>query len=368
MNPTSLPIACELFSQWRKARGDREETAARPFSRSWEDLLEDKGILSATDRADAERDARSLESEGWVTLRAVRYRSHLIERITIPLEQEARWKEAFGFTPPSDAEARLIREHDWQPELVFLRNVRVNLSFEELRQLDSFLAGGGRDRISVPIKERSLQIFGDEKRLDVLCGSSLFRDGRLTLEQLRCEIVPEPLAWKRGPAAALDRPVIVLENAATWHSYTRWNGATAQFSAVIYGGGNRFADGICFLSEIFCELGGPRPVFYFGDLDAAGLEIPQRAGRRALELGLPGIQPCMWSYGQLLTFTEKAVQTSEGAPPTAESCAWLGEVAMATLLLLADGKRLAQEHIGWELLRTHSSAAFGEAPQAQATL
>lgn len=39
------------------------------------------------------------------------------------------------------------------------------------------------------------------------------RGGRLTLQQLRCEVVAEPLAWRRGPASvAWDAPVLVVES------------------------------------------------------------------------------------------------------------------------------------------------------------
>lgn len=350
MNPCRLPIACELFAQWRRARGDRETAATRPFSRGWEELLEDAGILAAPDRNDAERDAHRMEQDGWLRLRPVPYRSHLIGRITLPLDQEARWMAAFGFHPPSDEEARRLREHPWQPELAFLSDVRATLAFEELLLLDRFLAQGGRHCVTVPIKERSLQIFGDEKRLDLLSGSSLFREGRLTLEQLRCEVVAEPLAWKRGPAAAAGCPVLVLENAATWHSFDRWNQSAARFSAVLYGCGNRFADGVGFLAEIFRELGGARPIHYFGDLDAAGLCIPCRADRRARLLGLPGVEPCLPAYTRLLSLADRATLTDGEDPVRRDDCDWLGPLATDAWVLLSAGRRLAQEHVGWERL------------------
>src|ERR1017187_7926567 len=120
MNPTLLPVACELFAQWQRARGSRTEVATRPFSRGWEDLLEDASLVSATDRNDAEQDARLLETGGWIEIKSVRYRVHLIDRIVIPLSAEMRWREAFGFVPPSNEEARLIREFHWEPQLAFL--------------------------------------------------------------------------------------------------------------------------------------------------------------------------------------------------------------------------------------------------------
>src|SRR5882672_9398994 len=135
MNPVELPSARELFAQWQRARGGRTEPASRPFSRSWEDLLEAARLGSATERSEAERDARMLEIGGWVELRPVRYKPHLIDRVVIPLGAEARWSEAFGFVSPSDEENRQIREFPWEPELSFLREARLNLSFMELRQL-----------------------------------------------------------------------------------------------------------------------------------------------------------------------------------------------------------------------------------------
>lgn len=108
----------------------------------------------------------------------------------------------------------------------------------------------------VPIKERSLQLFGEEKRLDALLGSALFREGRLDERRdLRCEMIGVPLAWKRGPVEAAAQPILVIENAATWNSYCRWNTQHGQFSAIIYGEGNRFAEGVRYLSDLFAELG-----------------------------------------------------------------------------------------------------------------
>jgi hypothetical protein len=265
---------------------------------------------------------------------------------------EARWCAAFGFVPPTDDEARRIGEFDWEPRLSFLRTARLNIPFEELRRLDAFL----RNELSpgadvVPIKERSLHIFGDEKRLDALLGSALFRPDRLELlRDLRCEPVGEPLGWKRGPASAADQPLLVVENAATWFSYCRWNKESGLFSAVVYGCGNRFVDGVRHLPDLFAELGGPRRIFYFGDLDPQGLRIPQEASARALHLGLPAVEPDLWSYRQLLAWGEGRSQPWDGEPPTDAPWEWLGELAEPARLLIASGQRLAQEHVGWHVL------------------
>src|SRR5437867_2668497 len=142
-----------------------------------------------------------------------------------------------------------IRSIPWSPELRFLASARVCVPLQDLFKLQEFFAGGGRAKPLVPIKERSLEIFGDEKRLDQLMrGSALFGNGRLAPETLRCVIVPEPLSWTRGPHH--DGPALVIENAATWYSYCRWNAERRFFSAVVYGCGNRFADGVRYLADL----------------------------------------------------------------------------------------------------------------------
>lgn len=357
VSPKQLPIASELFAQWRRARGERAEPAARPFSRDWEQLLEDAGLLSASERNEAERDIRDLAAAGWLEIRPVRYRPHLLDRIVIPLAAEARWREAFGFAPLSDEEARLIREFAWSGELAFVREARLSLPFDDLRRLHEFFASGGSARRLVPIKERSLQIFGDEKRLDLIEATTLFREDRLTLEKLRCFIVAEPLGWRRGPSSASEGPLLVLENAATWDSFCRWNERTRRFSAVVYGGGNRFADSVGFLAEIYREVGGVRPVKYFGDVDIAGLRIPQRASGRAQRAGLPEIGAHLPCYRWLLREAgAKSVPAGTDEVARRDECDWLGDCAEGAWVVLARGHRLAQEHLNAEVLAGFDAA------------
>lgn len=349
MSPENLPIANELFSQWRRLRGDQTEKATRrPFSRHWEKLLEYAGLFSALERSEAERDVRALAKAGWLELKSVRYRTHIIERIIIPLESEAKWMEAFHYQPPSDDERRQIREFPWVAELAFLNDTPTQIPFDELRRINAFLLTKSADQLSVPIKERSLQIFGDEKRLDGLLGGALFQEGRLSLETLSCYVVTEPLGWQRGPTNT--GSVIVLENTATWDSFRRCNEHQHLFSAVIYGQGNCFAERVLFLTEIFRELGAPQKVFYFGDLDASGLKIPARASQKAIKAGLPPVQPHLPSYRMLLAQSERKTAANEADPARREDFDWLGELAEEAWLALGSEYRLAQERVGWELL------------------
>jgi hypothetical protein len=242
-----------------------------------------------------------------------------------------------------------LRAFPWAPELRFLASARPFVPLSDLQKLQAFLASGGRSKPLVPVKERSLEIFEDEKRLDQLVrGSTLFGDGRLTLETLRCFVVAEPLPW--APGSSREGPVLVIENASTWHSYCRWNAEQKVFSAVVYGCGNRFVDGILSMRSIFDSIGGVRSVLYFGDLDPQGVLIPQEASSRAQAAGLPEICPHLWSYHQLLSLGRDRGQPWEGEPPSSMLCDWLGTCAEQTRQLFAAGRRLAQERLGWEFL------------------
>jgi hypothetical protein len=368
MNPDdprwrALPVLKELHGQWWAARGGKLGESQRPFSRDWDQLLEDAGLLSADQRREADRDARSLAESGLVELRPVRYRPHLISRILVPLAAEPRLAALFGDPVQSENKGPDLSGVTWAKELSFLRKTRVGIDADDLLLLNEFFARGGQAKPIVPVKERSLQIFGDEKRLDALLFATLFRSDRLTLDLLRCELIGEPLGWRRGPAGAADRPVLVIENAATWHSYCRWNAERGLFSAVVYGKGFQSAACIQYLADIFAEIGGHRQVVYFGDLYPPGLQIPFQASAYAKARGLPPVEPHLWSYRQLLDVGHGQETDWDGEPADQFCADWLGELAEPVRHIFARGKRLAQEHVGWEFLsRIGPGVARNELP------
>ncbi|MCH8540842.1 MAG: DUF2220 domain-containing protein [Opitutales bacterium] len=351
MNPKDSPIGQALFEQWQRARGRISAPRSRPFSRTWA-RLEDAGLFpSAHEEQDAVRDLRDLETDGWVRLTSERYYRHRIATIKIPLEAESRWKEAFDFTEPSVDQRKQIAEWAWTETMTFLKSCRVNVPFKDLRAIDKFLESASGTEIRLPIKERSLQLFGDEKRLDELFRNSvIFGDGRLGLEDLGCYLVPEPLPWSRG--ANSDGPVIIIENAATWESFRQWDRIRPRFSAIVYGGGERFREGVRHLSEVFREIGGGRPVFYFGDLDAAGLRIPRLADLAAQEEGLPGVRPHGESYSKLIDRMAAVSPLSKANEewPSAADFAWLGEISEIARPLLRQYGRIPQEWLNLECL------------------
>jgi len=191
LNPRRIPITRELFAQWQRVRGKQTIPASTPFGQNWDDLLVRANLTTAAQEHDAKLFIRELETNGWLKTKNDRRRPDRILRLTIPLEVEERWRQTFGFIPPQPTDTAAFKTHSWEPELQFCATTRLYIAYDEVAKLDHFLKHGGRQRPMIPIKERSLQIFGDEKRLDELYrASTLFDNGRLTLETLRAYVVP----------------------------------------------------------------------------------------------------------------------------------------------------------------------------------
>src|SRR5258708_7347467 len=71
--------------------------------------------------------------------------------------------------------------HPWPEELDFVAHLRHTRCIPDALKIQAWLATpDARQRPIVPIKERSLEIFGYEKRLEELLGGDLFKNGRLT--------------------------------------------------------------------------------------------------------------------------------------------------------------------------------------------
>lgn len=194
---------------------------------------------------------------------------------------------------PRPKVAREYAEHViWSPELSFLSSKKW-LADSPWLKVDEWLKKT-RNVIQdfVPVRERSLEIFGDEKMLDVLVGAQAFKSSLITLDALSCYYVPEPAAWERGPLGSRDRPGVCIENSTTYHVLKRFNREAGIWGFVVYGRGNGFASVVEGILPIMEEFGHGR-ILYFGDADHEGLEIAARgalkfrAAGKELELDAP---------------------------------------------------------------------------------
>lgn len=115
----------EFHRRWHISRGTRVTAASRAFSQSWPRLLDAADVTRAEDIATAVREAEGLEKSGHLTLKRHRYRHYLIERITLPLDQEPWLIARFDGISGEELQARSLsivndfanRTHPRFPEL-----------------------------------------------------------------------------------------------------------------------------------------------------------------------------------------------------------------------------------------------------------
>lgn len=238
----------------------------------------------------------------------------------------------------------------WAPELGFVPSLERIDCPADLFGLQRFFTSGGRTRPVVPMRERSVQLFGDEKRLERLVRTPLFGEGRLELASLRCFAMAPPLVYEDGPPASRGRPVLVVENHHTWWSFCRWNARVGVYAAVVYGAGSAFGrDAVAFVAERCRALDAPH-ADYFGDLDRDGLVIPWRAATSFAPAHGFCIRPDARWYRLLLRRAEE-VQLPTGPSISEEGLEWLPiELRGRVADHFRTGRRLPQELVGTEEL------------------
>jgi len=211
----------------------------------------------------------------------------------------------------------------------------------------------GRSR--APIRERSLELFGDEKRLDGLVVTRLFTSGALKLDLLRCHPVPIPFVsqWVPGVDDPQGTALLIADNHHTYVSLlevTRHN-ATAGGPGrhVGYGTGSQFPSAVVSVPLLFPK---PDRIVYFGDVDLKGLQIPAAANAAAAPAGLPAVVPAVPLYDLLFKVCRKRPAARISADVASAVAAWLGPLAEPARDSLIGGVRYPQEAVGYELLMT----------------
>lgn len=205
-----------------------------------------------------------------------------------------------------------------------------------------------RDQLIVPSRERSLEIFKNEKALDRLVGSALFGPGRLTFELLRCRRVVPRLHCE---PAGVGNILLVVENSDTFDSLLTVlrDRDDHRVGLVGWGAGAGFEASVLSVSRISTEMAEIR---YFGDLDEKGLRIPSNAAVLAENAGLPLVRPADALYGAMLHRAAPQQGQRKLAHATAVGLAeWLSpDHQLDAVQLLTAGERAAQEAVGLSYL------------------
>lgn len=252
-------------------------------------------------------------------------------------------------TAPRVKRPTVASDYAWHPLLSFASTERNPRRIDALRHINEWLKTDPDLTLIVPIKERSLEIFGDEKRLDQLrTGTLSLFDTRLALSSLGCRICPIPLPYEAGSSQTLGRPILILENNDSWSSFCNWNQSMGKFSCVAYAGGGG-AKGLAydetFLDELLSRYGATE-LLYFGDIDPAGLRIAAGAARRRAMRGGTPLLPCIPLYRWLLAHGRRTSLLSR-EELALEDLAWLPiELRQAVQQIFAATQRIPQEALG----------------------
>lgn len=241
-------------------------------------------------------------------------------------------------------------------ELAFLNDSKERIKDGRWQRLDAWFLSGGASGASIPARERSLEIFGDEKAIDSMTGSIFFKRGAISPEALRCFHVPEPIPYTIT-AGSRTMNCLVLENATTYFTFRKWNEISRMYSVVAYGGGNAFSRSWEGLSEIEGQI---HQIEYFGDIDGEGLRIPWAVSKSIKKAGLP-FRLSRPFYETLLKAGEKS-RLSGGRSRWDEAMAeWLAdqvgnELAGRIVGVIRQGRRIPQEYCTAEMLHLEFKA------------
>ncbi|MBI2954833.1 MAG: hypothetical protein HYY30_11005 [Chloroflexi bacterium] len=238
----------------------------------------------------------------------------------------------------------------WPAELAWAADLRLQDEEETfLKQVRAFLRDRLPDEPAVPLRERSLQITGDEKQLEGYVRGRLFAPGRLTLELLRCRRVHPPFVWKKVGATSV---LLVVENHHTYDTFARLLEPSDGIGFLAYGAGHQFTASVTFVGELEPKV---ERVLYFGDIDVQGLRIPIQASAKAVSEGLPAVVPASGLYRALLAYGRGGrVASSASRVKTVprDVVTWLpADLRDPVLSLLESGERMAQEGLGYTRLQ-----------------
>jgi hypothetical protein len=241
----------------------------------------------------------------------------------------------------------LARGVPWRPELAWAASAPLTVGqVGVLQTVNAWLRDRGRDDDVVPLRERSLEVFGAEKRLDGLLATSLFGPDRLSFELLRTFRAHPPLPTRRVG----DGPVmLVVENADTFDTMTRTlTGIRTAVGVMAWGAGGGFEASVLSVADV----PGITDVAYFGDVDADGLRIAASAAATAVATGLPLVRPAAGLYRLLMEVgVPQPGEDIVDAERAKQLALWLGESAAAATEFLMSGCRLAQEAVSARILR-----------------
>lgn len=214
-------------------------------------------------------------------IRLPKSKEHWIQNMNPPIP---RW--IILQDKPKEVIKKIWKSYTWLPELSWVSRVS-RLSKEKLSdliKLNEFFRELKGQRIVesdyLPIKERSIAIFDDEKKLDNFLGWNRFTQN-ISLDQLGCYKTQHPFPSKVCWRANSQR-TIIIENRDTFDSFWKCNNSLENppYKNIIYGHGKAIEDWILWIKDFDPKI---ESIEYFGDLDQEGLNIPRRISQKLIQ-------------------------------------------------------------------------------------
>lgn len=236
------------------------------------------------------------------------------------------------------------RAFPWHPALTWVVELGSLTSDQEsfLKRLQEELVRGGlRER--APFKYRSLQLTGNEKRLESLLNTQLFGPDRLSLELLNCDGLGLPLTYER--VGSVPR-MIIYENAGSFLVARRVLTVAkhAPYGLIGYGGGTQVLRCVDYIREIDGLVG----VDYVGDLDAKGIDIGAALADRVADVSTLRVTPAASVHVAMLNAARELGRPGGWPTPSSHSTAalrrWISDQCADDVeLIISSGCRIPEE-------------------------
>lgn len=228
--------------------------------------------------------------------------------------------------------------------------------FDDLVSINAWLAEAGERAIPiVPVRYRSAEIFGREKRLDELAKSRLFGPGKLSFDLLACRRIAPPLA---AAVVGAGPDVLVVENSDTyWVVLDALRGVDGhRVGVVAWGSGRSFPLQVESLGVDVVGRGPVRgTIWYWGDYDPIGVEIAIAASRASDAIA---VEPAADLWAAMAHVGVQGVGDHEWA--RVDGVAWFGDEVWTRLqhVRAAQG-RVAQERVPVEVVTSWAKRHSG---------
>lgn len=238
----------------------------------------------------------------------------------------------------------------WLPIMSFARRLRRRSDVDAAAAINQFLIRNRHALEPVPLRERSLQIFGDEKALDGRCRKGVLFNGQLSLDAIGAFDPAPPLPYEAIDAKGL--PLLLLENHHTYWSFSSWNSQARKYAAVVYGAGWAISRCGPALATVMQQTGGTG-IEYFGDIDPTGIRIALKLATQIKKAELPALRPAEELYARAF---QDGVRRPLGRTPSRlqleEAKTWFPTSLHSGIeQLYAVGQRIPQESVGLDVLR-----------------